>query len=110
MLVTGTFIDLELTFHHVFYSDHTGVVDATLLALAAGLLRLGMHDVIESSQIIKWDEMLPAVAQGAIGIQCRSNDNNALDLLKALNHVETKLAVDCERQFLAVLDGMYTHY
>ena len=44
------------------------MVDATLLALA-GLKRLGMDDVLQQSQIIGWDEMLPAVAQGAIGIQ-----------------------------------------
>jgi len=80
------------------------VVDATLLALA-GLKRLGMDDVIGESQIIGWDEMLPAVAQGAIGIQCRSDDSKILGYLDKLNHVETKIAVDCERAFLAELDG-----
>jgi hydroxymethylbilane synthase len=80
------------------------VVDATLLALA-GLKRLGMTDVIASAQTIEWNEMLPAVAQGAIGIQCRSDDTQALKYLAALNHHETKLAVDCERAFLAELDG-----
>ena len=80
------------------------VVDATLLALA-GLKRLGMTDVVASAQIIGWDEMLPAVAQGAIGIQCRSNDKKALAYLDKLNHKETKTAVDCERAFLAELDG-----
>ena len=57
--------------------DLSEVVDATLLALA-GLKRLGMTDVIASAQTIEWDEMLPAVAQGAIGIQCRSDDTQAL--------------------------------
>jgi hydroxymethylbilane synthase len=80
------------------------VVDATLLALA-GLKRLGMTEVIADSQTIGWDEMLPAVAQGAIGIQCRSDDAQALKYLAALNHVATKTAVDCERSFLAELDG-----
>lgn len=80
------------------------MVDATLLALA-GLKRLGMSEVIEASQTIEWDEMLPAVAQGAIGIQCRSDDAQALRYLAALNHADTKLAVDCERAFLAELDG-----
>jgi hydroxymethylbilane synthase len=64
-----------------------------------------MDEVIASSQTISWDEMLPAVAQGAIGIQCRSDDAQALKYLDALNHVPTKLAVDCERSFLATLDG-----
>lgn len=80
------------------------VVDATLLALA-GLKRLGMSEVISSSQTLEWDDMLPAVAQGAIGIQCRSDDSSALRYLSALNHKETKEAVDCERAFLASLDG-----
>ena len=80
------------------------MVDATLLALA-GLKRLGMEEVIASAQTIGWDEMLPAVAQGAIGIQCRSDDAQALRYLAALNHPETKLAVDCERSFLTELDG-----
>jgi hydroxymethylbilane synthase len=80
------------------------VVDATLLALA-GLKRLGMHEVIKTSQTIEWDAMLPAVAQGAIGIQCRTDDEVALRYLAGLNHHETKIAVDCERAFLAELDG-----
>ena len=81
-----------------------GVVDGTMLALA-GLKRLGMQDVIADAQIIEWDEMLPAVAQGAIGIQCRSEDTRMLQYLAALNHAPTKAAVDCERAFLARLDG-----
>ena len=80
------------------------VVDATMLALA-GLKRLGMQEVIDESQIITWDEMLPAVAQGAIGIQCREDDAQALKYIGALNHPDTKTCVDCERAFLAELDG-----
>lgn len=80
------------------------MVDGTLLALA-GLKRLGMQDVISDAQVIGWDEMLPAVAQGAIGIQCRSEDTRMLQYLAALNHAPTKAAVDCERAFLARLDG-----
>lgn len=80
------------------------VVDATLLALA-GLKRLGMTEVISSSQTLGWGDMLPAVAQGAIGIQCRSDDATSLKYLSVLNHHNTKLAVDCERAFLATLDG-----
>lgn len=80
------------------------VVDATMLALA-GLKRLNMNDVIDESQIIEWDEMLPAVAQGAIGIQCRSDDEKSLKYLAGLNHQPTKTCVDCERSFLAELDG-----
>lgn len=75
-----------------------------MLALA-GLKRLNMYEVIESSQIVPWEEMLPAVAQGAIGIQCRLNDDKAMKYLAGLNHAATKTAVDCERAFLASLDG-----
>lgn len=79
-----------------------GVVDATMLALA-GLKRMNMEE--HATQIIEQDDMLPAISQGAIGIQCRSNDQASLDYLAALNHPETKTCVDCERAFLAALDG-----
>jgi len=79
-----------------------GVVDATLLAIA-GLKRMDMQDC--ASAILEWDEMLPAVAQGAIGIQCRSDDSRAQHYLEKLNHADTKICVDCERAFLEALDG-----
>ena len=86
----------------VFFQQ--GDVDATLLALA-GLKRLKMNDLIKSSKILSINEMLPAVSQGAIGIQCRSNDQQILQYLQKLNHLPTKLAIDCERGFLEALDG-----
>jgi len=79
-----------------------GIVDATLLA-KAGLNRMDMTQHI--TQVLEWDVMLPAVAQGAIGIQCREGDEKILRYLDALNHAVTKTAVDCERAFLAALDG-----
>jgi len=79
-----------------------GVVDATLLAIA-GLKRMNMDGCATS--VLEWDEMLPAVAQGAIGIQCRSDDERSLKYIGALNHAETKACVDCERAFLEALDG-----
>ncbi len=79
-----------------------GVVDATMLALA-GLRRLEMEHVAAS--VIDPDTMLPAVAQGAIGITCRSNDDRAQDWLSRINHVDTVTAVTCERAFLRILDG-----
>ncbi|CAM9637374.1 unnamed protein product [Discosporangium mesarthrocarpum] len=78
------------------------IVDATLLAYA-GLKRLEMAHVATS--VLDMDEMLPAVAQGAIGIQCRENDPVMEKYLAALCHSDTKVAVDCERAFLAALDG-----
>jgi hydroxymethylbilane synthase len=79
-----------------------GVVDATLLAIA-GLKRMSMDQC--ATAVLDWDEMLPAVAQGAIGIQCRSDDERSLKYLAALNHPDTKACVDCERAFLEALDG-----
>jgi hydroxymethylbilane synthase len=79
-----------------------GVVDATLLAIA-GLKRMNMDGCATS--ILDWDEMLPAVAQGAIGIQCRDDDERSLKYITALNHPETLSCVECERAFLEALDG-----
>jgi len=79
-----------------------GMVDATLLALA-GLERLGLTRHVTS--VLPTDEMLPAVAQGAIGVSCRSDDTQTRDLLQALNDDRTATAVACERAFLGELDG-----
>ena len=79
-----------------------GVVDATLLAVA-GLERLGLTRHVTS--VLPTDEMLPAVAQGAIGVSCRSDDAKTRDLLQALNDDGTATAVACERAFLGELDG-----
>ncbi|QHN99583.1 porphobilinogen deaminase, chloroplastic isoform X1 [Arachis hypogaea] len=79
-----------------------GVVQATLLAVA-GLKRLNMTENVTSTLSI--DDMLPAVAQGAIGIACRSDDDKMAEYLASLNHEETRLAVSCERAFLETLDG-----
>ncbi|MCL6698842.1 hydroxymethylbilane synthase [Sphingomonas sp. NSE70-1] len=78
-----------------------GDVDATLLA-AAGLDRLGRADV---GSPIELDEMLPAPAQGAIGIECRSDDLRTAELLRAIDHAETHLAVLAERAFTRALGG-----
>lgn len=79
-----------------------GAVDATLLA-AAGLNRLGYADMI--TQIISAKDMLPAVAQGAIGLECRTNDGAMIKLLSAINCGETKAEITMERSFLQALDG-----
>jgi hydroxymethylbilane synthase len=79
-----------------------GLADATLLALA-GLNRLGLAS--HATSILSTEEMLPAVAQGAIGIACRSGDARTRELLLALNSESTATAVACERAFLGELDG-----
>ncbi|WP_135081589.1 hydroxymethylbilane synthase [Terasakiella sp. SH-1] len=79
-----------------------GVVDATLLA-NAGLRRLKNEEAITS--VIDEDVMLPAVAQGAIGITCRENDEKALAYLAPLNCETSKIRIEAERALLRVLDG-----
>lgn len=78
-----------------------GSVDATLLA-AAGLDRLGMHEI---GSAIAIEELLPAAAQGAIGIECRTDDARVGGLLAAVDHAPTRAAVSAERAFLAALGG-----
>jgi hydroxymethylbilane synthase len=79
-----------------------GVADATLLALA-GLKRLGLADA--ATAVLDVEGFLPAVGQGAIGIETRADDTKTRDLLAAINHSDTASALTCERAFLAVLDG-----
>lgn len=78
-----------------------GDADATLLA-AAGLERLGMHDV---GTVQEASLLLPAASQGAIGIECRGDDAATRALLSAIDHPPTHLAVAAERAFLAALGG-----
>jgi hydroxymethylbilane synthase len=79
-----------------------GEADATLLALA-GLKRLGLSDA--ATAVLSTDEFLPAVGQGAIGIETRADKTKTRELLAAINHADTASALACERAFLAVLDG-----
>ena len=79
-----------------------GDATATLLALA-GLKRLHKQNV--ATAILSVDEILPAVAQGAIGIESRAGDDRVNALLAPLNDRNTQLRVAAERACLAVLDG-----
>lgn len=78
------------------------VADCTFLAMA-GLRRLDMAHVAKSA--IETEEMLPAVAQGAIGIERRINDTNAAEMLAAIHDTQTGQRLAAERAFLAALDG-----
>ena len=79
-----------------------GVAVATFLAMA-GLRRLDMAHVARSA--IDPSEMLPAVAQGAIGVERRATDDRAAALLHRINDVETGQRIAAERAFLTRLDG-----
>lgn len=76
--------------------------DATVLALA-GLKRLGA--VSHASHVFSSEEMLPAVAQGAIGVEVLETNTKVRELLQPADHRATALAVALERAFLATLDG-----
>jgi len=80
----------------------SGEFDATLLA-AAGLIRLGMEDVI--SEYMDEEVMLPAVGQGALCIQSRKEDRSMDPILALLNHPDTNTVVRGERAFLRRLEG-----
>lgn len=79
-----------------------GVVDATLLAVA-GLKRLGQESLVKN--ILEPEIMLPAVAQGAVGIEVRENDIEMKNILSSVHCHVTELRVTAERAFLAVMDG-----
>lgn len=79
-----------------------GSYDAIVLA-EAGLDRLNMAESI--TEIIPPDVMLPAPAQGALGVQCRTNDQIGLEILAGLDHLPTRQVVEAERAFLNALDS-----
>lgn len=76
--------------------------DAIVLA-AAGLARVGWEDRI--AQRLPVEVMVPAVAQGALGVECRKDDAAVLELLSHLNDPESETVVRAERAFLARLNG-----
>ena len=78
-----------------------GEVDATILS-AAGLHRLGLDHV---GTAIPFDIMLPAPGQGALGIECRADDTECLQLLKLLDDATSRAAVMAERSFARALGG-----
>ena len=79
-----------------------GQYDAIILA-SAGLKRLGLQQRILHT--LAPELSLPAVGQGALGLECRSNDQDVLDLILPLMHNETNVCVRAERAFNAYLEG-----
>jgi len=79
-----------------------GQFDAIIVA-AAGVKRLGMSKRI--TEILESDISLSAIGQGAIGIECRVDDEFINNLLKPLDHIETSICVRAERAFLKKLEG-----
>jgi hydroxymethylbilane synthase len=79
-----------------------GQFDAIILA-AAGIKRLGLSGRI--TEVIPLEISLPAIGQGAVGIECRINDEFIHGLIEPLNHPSTSLCVKAERAFLRRLEG-----
>lgn len=79
-----------------------GNMDAIILA-AAGLQRLGHGDRIK--EIIPTSVCLPAVGQGALAIECRTDNTEVREMLAFLNDKATKQATDAERAFLGLVEG-----
>jgi hydroxymethylbilane synthase len=79
-----------------------GEYDALLLA-CAGLRRLGLESRISAS--LSTDQMLPAVGQGALGVEARADDEETIAIAGALDHKFTRLACVAERAFLRTLGG-----
>ncbi len=79
-----------------------GEYDAIILA-AAGLKRLQLETRIRS--VIEPEQSLPAVGQGAVGIECRLDDTRLIELLKPLSHLDTTDRVKCERAMNLTLQG-----
>ncbi|MGV6804708.1 MAG: hydroxymethylbilane synthase [Ruegeria sp.] len=79
-----------------------GVAECTFLAMA-GIRRLNMDDVPATA--ISTDDMLPAIAQGTIGIERRKSDSRSAAMLEAIHHPETACRLAAERALLAALDG-----
>jgi len=79
-----------------------GQFNAILLAMA-GLKRMGFESIV--TEIISEDLMIPAIGQGAIGIETRVDDEFVNEIIKPLNHEETTLCILAERAFLSVMGG-----
>ena len=76
--------------------------DAIVLSLA-GIKMLNLES--EVKEIFSIEDMLPAIGQGAIALQCKKNDQKTLDILKKINHNETDYCVQAERALLEAIDG-----
>lgn len=79
-----------------------GYCDAMIMA-AAGLKRLGLEKYI--TEVLEPKDFIPAVAQGAIAVETRSDDQRVNTLLQAINHVPTQQMVTAERAFMRSLEG-----
>ena len=76
--------------------------DAIILSLA-GIKMLHLEKKVK--EIFSYDQMLPAIGQGAIALQCREDNNKVLDVLKTINHQESFYCIQTERAVLETIGG-----
>ena len=79
-----------------------GRFEAVILA-AAGIRRLGLS--APHMTLLAPSDFLPAVGQGTLGVECRADNPELLDMLRPLDHMPTRIRTEAERAFLAALDG-----
>lgn len=96
------FSDLRGNIDTRFRKLEEGQYDAIILA-AAGMHRLGK--TLSPIAYLSVNDMLPAIGQGAIAIECRTDDKKTLDAIRKINHYETEIAVKTERVFMAKIEG-----
>lgn len=90
--------NLNTRFSKLDESDWAGMILAR-----AGVVRLGWEHRI--TQVLTLDRFLPAVGQGALGIETRADDSRIIDIISSLNHKETEISVNGERALLRRLEG-----
>lgn len=98
----ATFTDLRGNIDTRLRKLDEGQYDAIILA-AAGMNRLGKS--FDKRNILSVQNLLPAIGQGAIAIECREDDLQTIEILKKINHYETEIAVKTERVFMAEVEG-----
>lgn len=96
------FSDLRGNIDTRFRKLEEGQYDAIILA-AAGMHRLGKK--LPAIAYLSIQDMLPAIGQGAIAIECRADDKKTFDIIRKINHYETEIAVKTERVFMAKIEG-----
>lgn len=97
-----TIIDIRGNMNTRLAKMDNGHCDAMIMA-STGLQRLGLEARI--TEIIDVDIMVPAVSQGAIGIEIRENDEDIATIINGINHEETMLVTTAERAFLKSMEG-----
>ncbi len=90
--------NVDTRYQKMVQGDYDGIILA-----AAGLHRLGWKDRIRS--YVPIDNCLPAVGQGALALQCRSDDRQVIDVISLIHDSQTGFAVQAERAFLRMLEG-----